>query len=140
MYERTLVLIKPDAVEECVVGEILTYFENVDLKITNMRWMSQAPLDTLAMHYIEHEGQPFLPNQLLFMRSGPVIAVVLAGEDAVSQARSLLGDKDPQKAAEGTIRYELAWRRYLADLPRNLVHASDSPESAERELGLWFPA
>ena len=138
MTEQTLVLLKPDTLQRNIVGEVLTYFEKGGLEIANIRWVQLAPVCLLDMHYKEHKGKPFLPGLIMFMRSGPIIAVAIEGEDAVRRVRSIVGDAKPQNAGLGTIRYELAWGRLRQDVPKNLVHASDSPAAAARELAIWF--
>ena len=130
---RSLVLIKPDAVRRGLVGEILGRFERKGLVIEAMvlREMDGALADE---HYADHVEKAFYPPLKEFMTSGPLVALVLAGDDVIEVVRSMIGATDGRKAAAGTIRGDLSLSNR-----ENLVHASDSPESAKRELGLWFP-
>ena len=130
---RSLVLIKPDAVRRGLVGEILGRFERKGLLIEAMvlRDMDAALADE---HYADHVEKAFYPPLKEFMTSGPLVALVLAGDDVIEVVRSMIGSTDGRKAAAGTIRGDLSLSNR-----ENLVHASDSPESAKRELGLWFP-
>jgi nucleoside-diphosphate kinase len=130
--ERTLILLKPDAVARGLAGELVTRFERKGLTLEAMKLVKVE--EALARkHYAEHEGKPFFPGLLAYIQSGPVLAMVIAGKDAVAVCRALIGATDPKKAAPGTIRGDLAM-----DIGRNLVHGSDSPESAKREIDLWF--
>ncbi len=132
MEERTLILLKPDAVARGLAGELVTRFERKGLTLEAMKLVKVE--EALARkHYAEHEGKPFFPGLLAYIQSGPVLAMVIAGKDAVAVCRALIGATDPKKAAPGTIRGDLAM-----DIGRNLVHGSDSPESAKREIDLWF--
>ncbi len=130
--ERTLILIKPDALQRGLAGEIISRMEQRGLKIVGMKLMKLD--DAFARrHYAEHEGKPFLESLIGFITSGPLIAVALEGPNAIELVRKQMGATDPQKADSGTIRGDLAlYVQY------NLIHGSDSPESAERELGLFF--
>ncbi len=134
MTERTLVLIKPDGVQRRLIGEILSRIEGKGLTIAALELMNVS--DELARaHYAEHEGKPFFPSLLEFITSGPVVAAILEGPRAVAAFRQLAGGTDPvEKAAPGTIRGDLGLETQL-----NLVHGSDSPDSAVREIDLWFP-
>jgi nucleoside-diphosphate kinase len=131
--ERSLVLIKPDAVRRGLLGEILSRFERKGLVIEalELRTMDASLADA---HYAEHVDKAFYPPLKDFMTSGPLAAVVLSGDSVIEVVRSMIGATDGRKAAAGTIRGDLALSNR-----ENLVHASDSPESAERELALWFP-
>ena len=131
--ERTLVLIKPDAVRRGLVGEILGRFERKGILVDAMvlRGMSAELADE---HYADHVDKPFYPPLKEFMTSGPLVALVLAGDDVIEVVRTMIGATDGRKAAAGTIRGDLSLSNR-----ENLVHASDSPQSAKRELGLWFP-
>ncbi|HEY8533437.1 MAG TPA: nucleoside-diphosphate kinase [Micromonospora sp.] len=131
--ERTLVLIKPDAVRRGLVGEILSRFERKGLTIEAMvlRTMDAELADA---HYAEHVTKPFYPPLKEFMTSGPLVALILSGDSAIDVVRGMIGATDGRKAAPGTIRGDLALSNR-----ENLVHASDSPESAAREIALWFP-
>lgn len=128
-------LIKPDGVERRFVGEIISRVERKGLTIAALEL--KAVSDDLArQHYSEHEGKPFFGSLLEFITSGPVVAAILEGPRAVAAFRQLAGGTDPvDKAAPGTIRGDLGLSTQF-----NLVHGSDSPDSAEREIGLWFPA
>ena len=128
--EETLVLIKPDGVARNLTGEILRY-QLVDVRLV------QADLDLLSQHYAEHEGKPFYEPLIDFMQSGPTVALRIAGNLAIEGFRSLAGTTDPTTAAPGTIRGDLG-RDWGLAVQQNLVHGSDSPESAARELALWF--
>jgi len=130
--ERTLVLVKPDGVRRGLVGEILARFERKGLKIVAAKSVRVAP-ELAQRHYAEHQGKPFYPAAIQHITSGPVVAFALEGRSAISVVRLLLGGTNPQAAAPGTIRGDLA----LGITP-NLVHASDSAESAARELALYF--
>lgn len=132
--ERTLVLIKPDGVQRGLVGEILRRFEAKGLTIRAAKLVRVTP-ELAARHYAEHEGKPFYPGLVEHITSGPALALALEGRSAISVVRAIIGATNPQTAAPGTIRGDLA----LALTP-NLVHASDSPASATRELGLFFTA
>jgi nucleoside-diphosphate kinase len=131
--ERSLVLIKPDAVRRGLVGEIIGRFERKGLVIERMvlRAMDAALAD---QHYADHVEKGFYPPLKDFMTSGSLIALVISGDEAVDVVRALIGATDGRKAAAGTIRGDLSLSNR-----ENLVHASDSPESAKRELALWFP-
>lgn len=133
MTERTLVLIKPDAVERGLVGKVLTRFERKGLTIEAMqlRTMDDA---LAAQHYADHVEKPFYPSLKEFMVSGPLVALILSGDRAIDVVRTLVGATDGRAAAAGTIRGDLSLSNQA-----NLVHASDSPESAAREIELWFP-
>ena len=130
--ESTLVLIKPDAVQRKLAGEILARFEQRGLEIRSARFLTvdRALADE---HYAEHREQPFFGELVEFIPSAPTLALVLEGESAISVVRTTVGATNPTDAAPGTIRGDLA----LA-MPDNLVHGSDSPESAQREIALWF--
>ncbi|MBT0568318.1 nucleoside-diphosphate kinase [Williamsia sp. CHRR-6] len=135
MTERTLVLIKPDGVARGLVGEIINRIERKGLSLVAMEL--RTPTDDVARgHYAEHEGKPFYPSLLEFITSGPLVAAVLEGDRAVAAFRQLAGGTDPvEKAVPGSIRADLA-----LSTQNNLVHGSDSPESAAREIALWFPS
>ena len=132
--ERTLVLIKPDGVKRGLVGEILGRFERKGLKVVAAR-LGIVPPELASRHYAEHQSKPFYPGLVQHITSGPVLALALEGRSAISVVRLMTGATNPQGAAPGTIRGDFG----LAVTP-NLVHASDSPASAERELGLFFRA
>ena len=130
--ERTLVLVKPDGVRRGVVGEIVARFERKGLKILAMKMLRVTP-ELAQRHYAEHEGKPFYPALIQHITSGPIVAMALEGRSAIAVVRLLTGATNPQTAAPGTIRGDLG----LGITP-NLVHASDSPDSAARELALYF--
>jgi nucleoside-diphosphate kinase len=135
--ERTLVLVKPDGVRRGQVGEVLRRIEAKGYTFAAME-LRTAPRDLLEQHYAEHVGKPFYNPLVEFMSSGPVVAAVVEGQQVVAAFRALAGATDPVKAAPGSIRGDLG-RDWGLNVQQNLVHGSDSPESAEREIGLWFP-
>lgn len=135
--ERTLVLVKPDGVRHGQVGEVLRRIETKGYRIVALE-MRVAGGDLLAQHYAEHLGKPFYNGLVEFMGSGPVVAAVIEGEQVITAFRTLAGATDPVKAAPGSIRGDLG-RDWGTQIQQNVVHGSDSPESAEREIGLWFP-
>jgi nucleoside-diphosphate kinase len=130
--ERTLILIKPDAMARGLSGEILARFERRGLVVREAR-LVRVDRELAEEHYAEHAEKPFFGELVSFITSGPTLALALEGEGAIAVARSTIGATNPADAAPGSIRGDLA----LA-MPDNLVHGSDSPESAERELALWF--
>ena len=132
MPERTLLIIKPDAVSRNAVGDILKRVEDKGFKIQQMR-MTRFTREEATRFYAVHEGQPFFPGLIDFMSSGPVVPAALERDDAVSILREIIGVTDSAKAAEGTIR-----REFGTTVQRNAVHASDSPETAEDEIGFFF--
>jgi nucleoside-diphosphate kinase len=136
--ERTLVLIKPDGVARGLTGEVLRRIETKGYRIVALQMISATP-ELLAQHYAEHEGKPFYEPLVQFMLSGPVVAVVAEGQRVIEGFRSLAGTTDPSSAAPGTIRGDLG-RDWGLAVQQNIVHGSDSPESAAREIGLWFGA
>ena len=133
MTQRTLVLLKPDTVRRGLVGEVLSRFEAKGLSIVALehRTIDEATADR---HYAEHVERDFYPPLRTFVTSGPLVALVLEGDEAVDVVRAINGATDGRKAAPGTIRGDLSLSNR-----ENLVHGSDSPESAEREISLWFP-
>ncbi|HET8615852.1 MAG TPA: nucleoside-diphosphate kinase [Actinomycetales bacterium] len=136
--ERSLVLVKPDGVRRGLAGEVLRRIEakGYSLVAVELRTVGR---DLLAVHYAEHEGKPFYEPLVEFMSSGPVLAVVIEGQRCIEGFRSLAGATDPTTAAPGTIRGDLG-RDWGVAVQQNLVHGSDSVESAAREIGIWFPA
>ncbi|MDI2097823.1 nucleoside-diphosphate kinase [Ruicaihuangia caeni] len=134
--EETLVLVKPDGVARGLTGEILRRIESKGYSLVDLR-LVQAERDLLERHYAEHEGKPFYEPLLEFMESGPVVAIRVAGERVIEGVRALMGATDPTTAAPGTIRGDLG-RDWGLKVQQNLVHGSDSPETAARELDLWF--
>ncbi len=134
MTERTLVLIKPDGVERQLVGEIISRIERKGLVIAALE-LRRVSEDLAAAHYAEHEGKPFFGSLLEFITSGPVVAAIVEGPRAIAAFRQLAGGTDPvEKATPGTIRGDFGLETQF-----NLVHGSDSTESAKREIALWFP-
>ena len=130
--ENTFIMVKPDGVARGLVGEIVSRFERKGLSLSQIRTLS-IDEELARRHYDEHVGKPFFPELLEFITSGPVVAMEWSGDSAVLVSRTLMGDTDPKKANTGTIRGDFG----LA-VTQNLVHGSDSPESAERELGIYF--
>jgi nucleoside-diphosphate kinase len=134
VVERTLVLIKPDAVERRLAGQILARFEQRGLMIRAARLLTVGKA-LAEQHYAEHSEKPFFGELVAFITSAPTLALVLEGEGAIATVRTTMGVTNPANAAPGTIRGDFA-----LSMPDNLVHGSDSPESAEREIALWFAA
>ena len=134
--EETLVLVKPDGVARGLTGEILRRIEAKGYALVDIK-LVEADRELLAQHYAEHQGKPFYEPLVEFMESGPIVAIRVAGNRVIEGFRSLAGATDPTSAAPGTIRGDLA-RDWGLPVQQNLVHGSDSPESASRELALWF--
>ncbi len=132
--QRTLILVKPDAFARGLTGEIIARFERKGLRIAALRHTTLDE-DTARRHYAEHEGKPFFGELVSFITSGPLVAIVLEGHEAVRAARQVIGATNPLEAAPGSIRGDLA-----LEVGQNMVHGSDSPESAEREADIFFPA
>jgi nucleoside-diphosphate kinase len=130
--ERTLVLIKPDAMRRGFAGEILRRFEQRGLELREARLL-EVDKELAGEHYAEHAEKPFYDELIAFITSGPTLALVLEGEGAIATVRTTMGATNPADAGPGTIRGDLA-----LSMPDNLVHGSDSPESAAREIALWF--
>lgn len=130
--ERTYLMVKPDGVQRGFVGEIISRFEKKGLKIVGLKLL-QITRQVAEKHYGEHKDKPFFGSLVDYITSGPVVAMVLEGKDAVSTARDMMGATNPLKAAPGTIR-----ATYGMDLGRNIIHGSDSPESADREIAIFF--
>ena len=137
MTERSLVLVKPDGVRRGLTGEVIRRIEDKGYTLVALE-LRTATRELLAQHYAEHEGKPFYEPLVEFMLSGPVAAMVLEGERCIEGFRSLAGATDPTVAAPGTIRGDLG-RDWGLPVQQNLVHGSDAPESAAREIGIWFP-
>jgi nucleoside-diphosphate kinase len=135
--ERTLVLVKPDGVRRGQIGEVLRRIEAKGFTFLAIE-LRTATHDLLEQHYAEHIGKPFYNPLVEFMGSGPVLAAVVQGRQVISSFRTLAGATDPVKAAPGSIRGDLG-RDWGTPAQHNVVHGSDSPESAEREIALWFP-
>ncbi|EYT50259.1 nucleoside-diphosphate kinase [Brachybacterium muris] len=135
--QRTLVLLKPDAVKRGLRGEIIRRIEAKGYTISALAQRT-ATDDELSAHYAEHEGKPFYPGLVEYMGAAPLVALVLEGEGVIAGFRSLAGATNPTEAAPGTIRGDLA-REWDLPVIQNLVHGSDSVESAAREISIWFP-
>ena len=131
--ERTLILIKPDACARGLTGEIIARFERKGLTIAALRGMTVST-ELAQEHYAEHAERPFFDELVDFITSGPIVAIVLEGSEAVQAARQVIGATNPLEAAPGSIRAD-----YALEVGRNMVHGSDSPGSAEREVALFFP-
>ena len=131
--DRTLILVKPDAFERSLTGEIVARFERKGLKIVAMKHMV-VQRDLAEEHYAEHREKPFFGDLVEFITGGPLVAMVLEGYEAVTAARQVIGATNPLEAAPGSIRGDFG-----LEVQTNLVHGSDSPESAERETSLFFP-
>ena len=129
---RTFAMVKPDGVEKGLVGEIISRFEKKGLKIVALKIMRITP-ELAEKHYGEHKGKPFFADLVNFITSGPVAAMVLEGENVIPTVRTMMGATNPQDAAPGTVRGDFA-----LTIDENIIHGSDSPESAMREIGLFF--
>ncbi len=132
--ERTLILCKADAVARGLVGEILGRFERRGFALIAMKLLN-VEAERAKRHYAEHEGKPFFPGLVQYLTSAPIVALVVEGSDAIEGARAMIGATNPIKALPGSIRGD-----YGQTIGRNLVHGSDSSESAQREISLWFSA
>jgi nucleoside-diphosphate kinase len=132
MMERTLIILKPDAVQRGLIGEIVTRFERKGLQVVGLKLMKISP-QLAEIHYEAHKARPFYPGLVRFMTSSPVVVMVLEGKDAIAIARTMMGATFGSKAAPGTIRGD-----YGVSNSYNLIHGSDSSEAATRELGLFF--
>jgi len=132
MTQRTLVLVKPDGVQRGLIGELVRRLEGRGLKLIALKMIRITP-ELAARHYAEHKGKPFFEGLVKFITSGPVVAMIWEGREAVTVVRTLMGSTDPLKAAPGTVRGDLA-----LDLGMNLIHGSDSPQRADVEIGLFF--
>jgi nucleoside-diphosphate kinase len=130
--ERTFVMLKPDAVQRGLVGPIVERFERRGLKLVGMK-MVHLSEGFARKHYAAHEGKPFFPGLIGYITSGPVVAMVLEGTNAIEVSRATMGATNPSKSAPGTIRADFG-----LEMGRNLAHGSDGPESAAFEIGLWF--
>ena len=131
--ERTLILVKPDAFERRLTGEVISRFEDKGLSLVALKLLT-ADEEIANAHYSEHSEKPFFGELVSFITGGPLVAAVLEGPNAIGAARQLIGSTDPVEAATGSIRGDFG-----LEVTFNLVHGSDSPESAEREIGIWFP-
>jgi nucleoside-diphosphate kinase len=131
--DRTLILVKPDAFARGLTGEIIARFERKGLRIVALKHMTVTE-DLAKQHYAEHEGKPFFGELVAFITSGPIVAMVLEGDQAITAARQVIGATNPLEANTGSIRGDFA-----IAVGQNMVHGSDSPESGTREAGLFFP-
>lgn len=131
-HQHTFVMVKPDGVRKGLIGEVISRFEAKGLTLEQMRMLTIAE-EMANEHYGEHVGKPFFPSLVEFITSGPVVAMEWSGEEAVSVCRTIMGVTNPVEAAPGTIRGD-----YALEIGENIVHGSDSPESAARELGIFF--
>src|SRR5919197_4478976 len=132
--DRTLILVKPDAFERGLTGEIIARFERKGLRIVALQHMTMD-MDLARRHYAEHEGKAFFGDLVEFITSGPLVAMVMEGQEAVTAARQVIGATNPLDAAPGSIRGDFA-----IEVGQNLVHGSDSADSSEREVALFFPS
>lgn len=132
MVERTLVMIKPDGVERNLIGKVISIFEEHGLKVVALKKVRLSKEQAKAF-YIVHKERPFYEDLTNYMSSGPIVAMVLEGENAIKRVREIMGATDPKEAAEGTIR-----KLFALDKEKNTVHGSDSPESAAREIPFFF--
>jgi len=131
--DRTLILVKPDAFARNLTGEIIARFERKGLRLVALKLM-RLDQATAKVHYAEHEGKPFFDDLVIFITSGPLVAMILEGPNAIAAARQLIGSTNGLEAAPGSIRGDFA-----IETRRNLVHGSDSAESAAREMAIYFP-
>ncbi|MBQ8999224.1 MAG: nucleoside-diphosphate kinase [Clostridium sp.] len=131
--ERTLVLIKPDAVEQNIIGNIISCYESAGLKVTALK-MEQVERKVAEEHYKEHYGKSFYNSLIEFITRSPLCALILEGKDCIDKVREINGATNPKEQKEGTIR-----KKYAKGITENCVHASDSVESSEREIKIWFP-
>ena len=131
--ERTLILVKPDAFARGLTGEIIARFERKGLALVALKHLTTSR-ETAETHYAEHAERPFFGELVDFITSAPLVALILEGQDAIKAARQLIGATNPLEATPGSIRGDFA-----IEVGTNMVHGSDSPESAEREIGIWFP-
>ncbi|QNB47394.1 nucleoside-diphosphate kinase [Thermanaerosceptrum fracticalcis] len=130
--ERTFVMVKPDGVQRGLIAEIIGRLEKKGYKLIGLKMLTLTP-ETAALHYAEHAGKPFYPGLISFITSGPVVAMVWEGKNAVKGVRTLMGITNPTEAIPGSIRGD-----YGIDMGRNVVHGSDSPVSAQREIAIYF--
>jgi nucleoside-diphosphate kinase len=131
--EKTLIVVKPDGVQRGLTGAILARFETRGFRLVALKMMTVTP-ELAREHYAEHAEKPFFPGLVEFITSTPVVAMILEGQNAIALSRQMIGATDPLNAATGSIRGD-----YTLDKQANLIHGSDSPEAAARELALWFP-
>jgi len=131
--EKTLVIVKPDGVKKRLIGEVVRRFESQGLSVVAMKMLSMDRAQAEGF-YAVHRGKPFYPSLVEFMSSGPSVVMILEGEDAIGKVREIMGATDPKKAKKGTIRADFA-----SDIEKNIVHGSDSPDSAIFEISYFFP-
>ena len=131
--EKTLVLVKPDGVQKKICGEVISRFERKGLSLDAIR-MEQISPELAKKHYAVHEGKPFFDGLIQFITSGPLLAMVISGENAIAAVRQINGATNPIEAVPGSIRGDFA-----TSIDENIVHASDAPETAAQEIALWFP-
>lgn len=132
--ERTFLAVKPDGVQRSLVGEIIQRFEKKGFKLVGLKLM-QVARETAENHYGEHKGKPFFNGLVEYITSAPIVAMVWEGPNVIASARQMMGATNPKDSAPGTIRGD-----YAVDIGRNIIHGSDSPASAEREIGIFFQA
>jgi len=132
--ERTLIIVKPDGVQRGLIGQVLSRFEARGFKLAGLKLM-QIPRELAERHYAEHQGKPFYEGLVSFITSGPVVVGVVEGPGAIATVRAMMGATNPANAAPGTIRGD-----YAVTVSYNIIHGSDGPESAQREVGLFFNA
>lgn len=132
MAERTFIAIKPDGVKRNLIGKIITRFEEKGYKLIGLKLL-QATEEMAAQHYAEHYGKPFYPRLVNYITSGPIVAMVVEGPNVIAESRKLMGKTRPEEAEVGTIRFD-----YAISQEFNIIHGSDSPESAEREIAIYF--
>ena len=132
MAERTFIAVKPDGVKRNLVGRIITRFEEKGYKIIGLKMLHPTE-EIAAKHYEEHIGKPFYPRLVRYITSGPIVAMVVEGENVIEESRKMMGTTKPENADVGTIRFDFAIRQEF-----NIIHGSDSPASAEREIGIYF--
>ena len=130
--ERTFAMVKPDGVKRGLVGEVVSRLERKGFKIRELKMM-QIPRETAERHYGEHQGKPFFDSLVSFITSGPVVAMIVEGENAILEWRKMMGATNPADAAPGTIRGDFA-----STIDENVAHGSDAPDTAEREIGIFF--
>lgn len=131
--EKSLVLIKPDAVEKNIIGKIISSYEEQGLKIVALR-MEKVDKSLAEVHYAEHKGKSFYDELIEFITRGPLCALILEGDNCIEKVRDINGSTNPEKQKEGTIR-----KKYAKNMTENCVHASDSVESSRKEIKIWFP-
>jgi nucleoside-diphosphate kinase len=134
MSERTLILVKPDGVRRGLIGEVIARVERKGLAITRLE-LRRISRETAEQHYAEHAGKPFYEDLVAFITGGPLVAMIVEGPDAVAALRGLMGATNPVDAVPGSIRGD-----YAIEIGENIVHGSDSPDSGEREIAIFFPA